>query len=299
MKVTKIHQFEGHEGAIYSLQYNALTNKIYSAGFDNIIVEWDLNDPKKYKAIAKLPTKTISLLFIEELNWLISGQSDGGVHIIDLTEHEEIHFLKVHNDMIFSLLYIADTSELYIGSGDGRISVWQTKGMEMLSQVNLNSKKIRDIKLFNGLIYVGCGDGSTKILSQTALREIDVINTHLEDFSVNCIWFNELNHMVTGSRDGHLNVHDVNNSHQLIHRIPAHNYAIYSLAFSEDNKLFASASRDKSVKIWNSHTLDFVHKVDFTNYRGHTASVNAVLWIGDKLITTGDDRKIIVWMIER
>ena len=62
MKINKLHQFEGHEGAIYTLAYNPINGKIYSGGFDNIIVEWDIYDPKAYKAIAKLNTKTIKSL---------------------------------------------------------------------------------------------------------------------------------------------------------------------------------------------------------------------------------------------
>ena len=41
-------------------------------------------------------------------------------------------------------------------------------------------------------------------------------------------------------------------SYTLIKSIPAHNYAIYDIVFSPNAKLFATASRDKTVKIWDA-----------------------------------------------
>ena len=299
LTIQKIQQFEGHEGAIYSLQYNKSLNKIYSAGFDDIIVEWDLDDPKNFKAIAKLQTKTISLLYVPELNWLITGQSDGGVHIIDLNQKKEIHYLKVHQDMIFALCFRIESNTLYIGSGDGNISMWQIKGMNLLKKVDLKSKKIRTIQTVNDVLHIGCGDGTIKLLDYSSLDLKHTILGHRADFSVNTISFTpNKKHMISGSRDGHLNIYNLEKDIELEKRIPAHNFAIYDIVFSPDKQFYASASRDKSIKIWDAQTFKFIMKIDFSSHKGHTASVNSILWVNDRLITTGDDRKIIVWTVD-
>jgi len=298
LKIEKKHQFEGHEGAIYALAYNSLTNKVFSGGFDNIVVEWSIENPKDFAAIAKLPSKTISLKFIPDFNWLLTGQSNGDVHILDLNKKEEIHILRVHTDMIFSICYHEDSGCFYIGSGDGFISVWHISSMSLLRKVNISSKKIRALTFIEGHLYIGCGDGSVKVVNVTSFEVIDVLEDHMIDFSVNCIANATDNRILTGSRDGHLNVYSlIEGVRTLVNRIPAHNYAIYDIAFSNDRRYFATASRDKSIKIWDAQTFDFIKKIDYVNSKGHTASVNAVLWLNEKLVTTGDDRKIIVWDI--
>ena len=102
---------------------------------------------------------------------------------------------------------------------------------------------------------------------------------------------------MSGSRDGHLNVHAIANRFELVKRIPAHNFAVYDIKFNPDNTMFVTASRDKSFKVWDATTYTVLDKTDFKK-GGHKASVNAVLWTkNNQIVTTGDDRSIKVWRV--
>ena len=204
--------------------------------------------------------------------------------------------------MIFAICLDVISGLLYIGSGDGYLSVWSIAEMNLEHKVNLNSKKIREIILKDDCLYIGCGDGEIKVMDRKKMEIIYKLSDHMSDFSVNCIGFtnNDLT-LISGSRDGHLNIYqrdDLSQSFELTKRIPAHNYAIYDIAFSLKQNLFATASRDKSIKIWDSKTFGFVGKVDFKSHMGHLASVNSILWFDKVIVSTGDDRKIIVWETE-
>jgi len=53
----------------------------------------------------------------------------------------------------------------------------------------------------------------------------------------------------------------------------------------------ASAGRDKAVKLWDGRNLDPMWRHE-SRSGGHTHSVNAVLWLGELLLSAGDDRVI-------
>ena len=293
ISVKKIAQLVGHSGAIYCLEHYK-DNRFFSAGFDNVIVEWDLNNMDTAKAIAKLKSKAISILYLSKKNWLVVGQSTGGVHIIDLSTKKEIHLLQAHEDMVFALCYNEESDMLYVGAADGKLSQWHLSTMTSVNVKSFNYGKIREIKLSKGLLHVGFGDGSIVIMT-VQLSELLKIQEHMNDFSVNTILV-ESDKILSGSRDGHLNIVNVEMlSYEMIDRIPAHNYAIYKIVKSPNGLYYATASRDKSIKIWDAQNLRVIKKIDFKSDKGHIASVNDIIWFDNYIVSTGDDKSIMVW----
>ena len=74
---------------------------------------------------------------------------------------------------------------------------------------------------------------------------------------------------------------------------PVHKAGIYAIAFDPSGKC-ATASRDKTAKLWDSATFDPLARLDRLA-GGHSHSVNAVCWVGGTLLTGGDDRIIHAW----
>ncbi|MDX1349404.1 MAG: hypothetical protein R3279_04115 [Putridiphycobacter sp.] len=295
IKVHKIAQLTGHTGAIYCLAFYK-AERFFSAGFDNLVVEWDSKHPETAKAVAKLKSKAISLLYIKEKEWLIAGQSTGGVHIIGLSKREELHFLKVGNGMVFSLFYDKNLNRLLVGTEDGKLSVWDLQTIQLISIKQFEFGKIREIGVIDNHIYIGCESGGIYRLNKNL--DVDIsIEHHLPSYSVNTFILSA-HDLISGSRDGHLNrVAFMKEEVVLKDRIPMHNYAIYKIVKSPDGKYIATASRDKSIKIWRLENLEFVTKLTYKDNDGHTASVNDLIWFGNTLVSASDDRSIIVWKV--
>jgi WD40 repeat protein len=97
-----------------------------------------------------------------------------------------------------------------------------------------------------------------------------------------------------------LNIWQTDN-YELIKSIPAHNWAIYDIVFNPDTTLFATASRDKTIKIWDAKTYQLLHRITKENNEAHTHSVNKLLWstYNNYLVSVGDDRVVMVREINR
>jgi WD40 repeat protein len=65
------------------------------------------------------------------------------------------------------------------------------------------------------------------------------------------------------------------------------------MIFNED--FFVSASRDKSIKIWDRKTFKVIDKKEFKT-GGHRNSVNQVLPTDENtFVSCSDDSRIIIW----
>ena len=74
---------------------------------------------------------------------------------------------------------------------------------------------------------------------------------------------------------------------------------INHLQFSPNGQLLATASRDRTVKIWDAASLELFKVIDTLRFGGHLRSVNRLRWVSDlELVSVSDDRTAAVWKIE-
>jgi len=301
-KAIKIAQFDGHTGSIYTLEQAAEPHLFYSGSDDNVVVEWNLQDTKKNHAVAKLPAKAFALKFLRDKNMLLVGNYTGGIHVIDLNRKKEIKLLQLHKQIIFDIRYLPAKDYIFVASHDGSFSVWSAKDFSLIKSSVLSKDKLRCIDFLpeRNEAAIGCGDGTVRIIELETFKEVRVLRGHDEQFSVNTLRFHPNGNLLfTGSRDAHLIIWDVSIGYKLLERIPAHNYAIYSIVFHHGRQLFATGSMDKTIKIWNSETAELLLRIEQPKHDGHTNSVNKLLWsmYDNILLSTGDDRTIKAWKI--
>jgi len=328
VKVEKIARLSAHSGAIYALEEGAEPHLFYSGSSDMFVAEWDLKSLSPRKFAAKLNAVIYAICHLPEKKLLIIGESTGGIHILDLEKKQEIKYFQHHTEPIFDIKYSGKTNCFYVFCWDGSFSVWSLNKGELSTQpssppangkerpvkttrqkgevftllktIKLCNEKLRnaDINLDETEMAIGCGDSTIRIFDLETLKETKKLSAH--QFSVNAVKYHPNGrHLLSGARDAHLNIWDIEQNYQLIKAIPAHNYAIYSIVFSPDNKYFATASRDKTLKIWDATDFEFLLRIDKEKYEGHINSVNKLLWssYNDYLLSTGDDRTILVWKI--
>ncbi len=285
----------GHTASVYGMGEGSKPNTIFSAGGDKFVVEWNLLTGEQELLAVKLESPVFSVFFIKKENFLVAGTAVGGLHVIDISTKKELHHFTTHSKGIYDLHYQKEENQLIVLGGDGVLTVWSVPDFKLLRKIPLSSEKLRQIAVSedHGLMAIACGDGTIRLLEPSFFSEIRSIDAHKQG-ATSVAWHPTKPVLLSGGRDAMLKCWNGREQYKCIVELPAHNYAIYTIVFNTAQQLIATASRDKTIKIWDANTLETLQKLDVKN-GGHTHSVNKLLWKNDILVSCGDDRKIIIW----
>ncbi len=290
--------FTGHRGAVYALQGTSNPNLFLSASGDGKVVRWDMRMPDHGEQVADALKPIYSIHYDNERKLLFIGNSEGGLHMVDLQEGEELRHLQTHRLGIFRIIPMG-RDRIACSGGDGSISVWKVPTMELERQVPLSEEKVRGLATSpdGSLLAIASLDGRVHVLKTMDLNTVQIIEAH-ERGAASVCWHPSKPALVTGGRDGHLRFWRSDAGFTPIQAVPAHRANIYGISFSPDGRLCATTSRDKSVKLWDSSTFDPLERFELKQ-GGHTHSVNTLHWCADgKLLSAGDDRTIRAWTQE-
>lgn len=283
----------GHAGAIYTCKYDQ--HFIYTGSADTYVTRWLPKEGLQDKFAIKMDHPVYAMEMINN-RYLVVGLSSGSFHIFDLELRQEIKHFKQHVKAIFSITFNDKMGQLYVGDADGNLSVWDTSTFELMIYLPLNCGKIRNIRITADgcLIVASCQDGTARIFETEGFNEIITIIAHKEGTTI--AQFDPLNPelLLTGGKDALLNSWNWQTG-ELRKSIPAHNYVIYDLIFIENGFRFVTASRDKTIKIWDSNDLKVLQRIEFKQ-GGHRHSVNSMVKLSEtSFASVGDDKKLILW----
>lgn len=287
--------FTGHRGAVHALEPTSHPDQWLSASADGRVVRWDLREPDRGELVADAAVPVYSLRHDPARKLLFIGNANGGLHVIDLVEREELRLLRQHRKGIFSIVPIGADRLLCTG-GDGSISLWQLPSMELLRHIPLCDEKVRGAAVSpdGAALALACGDGLVRVLDTKDLNELATIEAHAKGAASVC-WHPAKPALFTGGRDGFLRTWRTDKGYSRLLEVPAHRANIYGITFSTDGGSIATASRDKTVRIWNAKDLELLAKLDL-GIGGHTHSVNTVRWCGaSALLSASDDKRVMLW----
>jgi WD repeat-containing protein 61 len=282
-------RFTGHQGSIYAIVATGRETFV-TAGSEGLLVQWDIRKPAEGELLAKIPGVVYSLLFFE--TFLLAGTTTGKIHVIDVEKRKELRILQYHQAPVFRIAWNENTRQFISLAGDGVVQIYDDQ-LNPVKKITASSGKLRSIAFHEDEIAIGTAEGLIKTYSLD-LKLKQQWQTHQEGFNVNALYYSG-SLLISGSRDAHLNVSDPL-SGKLLESIPAHNYAIYTIAAAAGTSgNIATASRDKTIKIWNTDNMQMIQRLD-ASIGGHANSVNDLVWLdGNTIISAGDDRVAISW----
>lgn len=309
MEILKIAHLKGHQGSVFKLTQAKEGKSILSGAGDGWIVEWDIDNPDTGKLLAKVDSNIYSLLFLPNIRIVIVGNMNGGIHFVDIEQPQNNRNIAHHQKGVFDIEYF--NNQIYTLGGDGIVTRWCLSPFQSIESLQISTKSLRcmDYSELRNEIAVGASDGNIYFLD-TQLNIKNIIKQAHKNSIFSIKYSAASRHLLSGGRDAVLKIWNFNEKSTassqnsvLLNEIEAHNFTINDIKFNPQYpSVFATASRDKTIKIWHLNPqlgdTKLLKVINTVKNGGHINSVNSIVWISENILASAsDDRSIILWKL--
>ncbi len=316
----KIHELKGHRKWVYCLAFSPDGKWLATGGWDRTVKLRDAETGIEALTIFAHEGFVLGLAFSPDGRSLATASDDRSTRLWQIPSGQNLGAFHGHTDFVQAIAFRPGGHEVGTGSLDGSVRFWDLRtsrpvvidhggwvervafrrdGLRVLSEVGRYASDDRP-KLWNPL------DGEI----DDALGEAK-FGTLPTEFIAGSEW----QHQLAKSPDGRLIAQTgrpsgpSNTSRskeytlssiiisevasgRVLHTLTGHSADVVSLAFSPDGRRLASASYDRTMKLWDTQTGQ-----DVFTLRGHTSGLLSLAFSpdGNRIVSGGIDDTARVW----
>ncbi|KZC15080.1 Notchless protein like protein 1 [Dufourea novaeangliae] len=279
---------EGHRHWVLCISWSPCGRKLASACKYGTIILWD---PKTGKQIGR--PMSGHKMWVTSLCWepyhknpecqyLVSASKDGDLRIWDTVHCQTVRVLSGHTKSVTCVKW-GGSGLIYSASQDRTIKVWRAEDGILCRTLEGHAHWVNtlalnvDYVLRTGLYHLGKNADKTENTLEHAKKRYESVGEEI---------------LVSGSDDFTLFLWKPQKEKKTIARMTGHQQLINDVKFSPNGRIIASASFDKSIKLWESNTGKYI-----ASLRGHVQAVYSIAWSADsRLLVSGSaDSTLKVW----
>jgi eukaryotic-like serine/threonine-protein kinase len=319
VKGTKARDLTGHDRWIMSVAFSPDGKWLATGGWDNRVKLWESDTGAEERTIFAHEGYVLDLAFSPDSRHLATTSEDRSVRLWEVPSGRRVATFHGHTDFVQAVAFRPDGRELATGSLDGSVKVWDLRtsrpvvfdghtgwveglafrrdGRRVLSEVGRHGAKGETTKgwdpatgepdpSLNGASLddqfvpgVAIGTGATrspdgKLVAQLSQKSGYGNTSRSREYEVSTVVIRDAT------------------STQVLHTLIGHTADAVCAAFSPDGRRLATASFDRTIKLWDTATGQ-----DVFTLRGHTAGVVALAFSpdGNRLTSGGIDHTARVW----
>ncbi|AFZ61353.1 NACHT domain-containing protein [Anabaena cylindrica FACHB-243] len=254
---------EGHKNGVRVITFSPDGEILASGGVDQEIRIWNLETLECVRTLTGHSAWIRSLSFHADNKTLASGSDDQTVRIWNVKTGQSLRVFKGYLNWIWSVAVSTDRKQIATGSFDKTIKIWNLNQEESVVTLNKHKQWIWCVAFHPYLpLLASCSDDQTIIIWNLNNHQC-LLNKIASDFGGiwSVTWSSDGHYLACGGQDGTVRIfeYQVDDSisyfeinHEYILN-PRHEGWVWSVAFSPDNEILASASHDKKIILWRKN----------------------------------------------
>ncbi|KAM9417465.1 notchless protein homolog 1 isoform 1-T2 [Salvelinus alpinus] len=298
---TPQHTSRGHSHWVLTISWSPDGRKLASGCKNSQICIWDPVTGQQMGKTLAGHTKWITWISWEPLHlnpecrYLASSSKDGAVRVWDVVLGRCERILTGHTQSVTCVKWGGD-GLLYTSSQDRTIKVWRAKDGVQCRTLQGHAHWVNTLALSTDYVLrTGAfepADATINPQDQTGTFE-ELKEKALQRY--NKVRGEAPERLVSGSDDFTLFLWNPAEDKKPLARLTGHSALVNEVLFSPDTRLLASASFDKSIKIWDGRTGKYLQSL-----RGHVGAVYQVAWSADSrlMVSGSSDSTLKVWDIK-
>ncbi|KAI1295855.1 Notchless -like protein 1 [Halotydeus destructor] len=291
---TPLFTCTGHKNWVLCISWAPNGKKLASACKNGLVLVWD---PKTGKQAG--PPLVGHKQWVNSLAWeplhqnvqsrlLASGSKDATIRIFDTALGKTVRVLSGHTQSVTSVRW-GGTGLIYSASQDRTVKVWRAEDGVMCRSLEGHAHWVNTLALSTDyVIRTGAFDPSMPH-DDTTYDDSTLVAKAQKRYDEARV---DSERLVSGSDDFTLFLWNAESDKKPVCRMTGHQQLINDVKFSPDCRLIASASFDKSIKLWDGKTGKFI-----TTLRGHVQACYQIAWSADsRLLVSGSaDSTLKTW----
>ncbi|XP_077290475.1 notchless protein homolog 1 isoform X2 [Arctopsyche grandis] len=296
---TPLFRCEGHKNWVLCISWSPDGLKLASACKSGNIILWDPNTGKQIGKNMVGHRQWITSLSWEpyhrnpECRRLASSSKDNDVRIWDTILCQTVLTLAGHTKSV-SVVKWGGSGVIYTASQDRQIRVWRDNDGVLCRILEGHAHWVNTLALSTDFVLrTGPFHPVMDSHKQQTADKNELQKMAQERYD--SVRSKGVERLVSGSDDFTLFLWLPETDKKPLARMTGHQQLINDVKFSPDTRMIASASFDKSIKLWDSMSGKFI-----TSLRGHVQAVYVIAWSSDsRLMVSGSaDSTLKVWSMK-
>jgi WD40 repeat protein len=308
-RLVSFQSLEGHEGKVKCVTFSQDGRFLASTGDDSNILIWEWRKNQKFSL-----TKKIDEVFEDDINKMFGDLQEGidnifgnkgGITIPKINDIfskppqvkvSEIDDIFQSNKKINSLAFSPCQGFLVSGGDYQTVRIWSLETKKLISTLTGHKDKVKAVAVhpLDEIIASGSEDKTIKIWSVKTGENLRTLQGH-QDKVLTVKFSQDGTLLASGGGENDKTVIIWNLGEKSSITLKGHSDwfgGVLSVDFSANNKFLASASKDKTIKIW-----DIKEGKEVKTLSEHTDHVNSIsISPNNQILASGsDDKSLKLW----